>query len=85
MALTLTVTTPHGFCADDAYHRVEGLEITNEKQLVFHLRSYKAPEGFPQFDSRLVRGDYNLAGPNPFEQAYSQVKKLPGFEFAKDC
>lgn len=85
MALALTVTTPHGFVATDAYHRVEEVTIRDKTVLAFHLRSYVSP-GLPYFAERLVDdAPYDMGGSNPIEQAYVHLKSQPEFDKAIDC
>jgi hypothetical protein len=85
MALEKTVTTPHGFIATDAYHRVEGLRLQGKDQIAFQLRSYKDNSGVAHFSDVAHVCSYELNGANPIAQAYNYVKSLPEFTDAKDC
>lgn len=85
MALEKTVTTPHGFAAKNAYHRVEGLELSAKDTMSFLVRSYKQPYGFPCFFEKHMTAAYDIEGGNPIAQAYSHLKTLPEFAGAIDC
>jgi hypothetical protein len=84
MALEKTVTTPHGFDAVDAYHRVESVQVNKDK-MTFQVRSYKDNSGFPHFDNLALECIYSIAGENPIKQAYAHLKTLPEFAGATDC
>jgi hypothetical protein len=84
MALEKTVTTPHGFKAVDAYHRVEGTQVSKDK-MTFNVRSYKNNSGLPHFDDASFNCAYNIASDNPIKQAYEHLKTLPEFNGAVDC
>jgi hypothetical protein len=85
MALTKTVTTPQGFDAQDAYHRVENLTLIGKDVMSFCVRSYKQPTGVPAFAETQHTAPYDMAGDNPIAQAYEAAKKLSQFSDAKDC
>lgn len=85
MALSKTVRTPQGFDAQDAYHRVEGLQIKNKTTISYMVRSYKDDSGVPAFVDCQYESAYDLAGENPIAQAYGHLKTLPEFENSKDC
>jgi hypothetical protein len=84
MALEKTVTSPCGFKALAAYHRVEGVSLTDKVTIVFHVRSYKE-QGKPFFAEQVVQAAYDINGENPFRQAYDHLKTLPDFQDAEDC
>jgi hypothetical protein len=84
MALEKTVTTPHGFKAIDAYHRVEAVSLINKEQISFHVRSYVSQDK-PFFAEQVLSSEYVLDGQNPIKQAYEYVKTLPDFANATDC
>jgi hypothetical protein len=84
MALKKTAITPHGFTASDAYHRVEGTQVSKDK-LTFHVRSYKDNSGLPHFADASFNCVYDIAGSNPIAQAYAHLKTLPEFDGATDC
>jgi hypothetical protein len=84
MALKKTVKTPHGFDASDAYHRIEGTQISKDT-MAFQVRSYKDNSGLPHFADASFNCEYDIAGSNPIAQAYSYLKTLPEFAGAFDC
>jgi hypothetical protein len=84
MALEKTATTPHGFKAVDAYHRVEGTQVGKDK-MTFQVRSYKDNSGLPHFADASFNCAYDIAGSNPIAQAYAHLKTLPEFDGATDC
>jgi len=83
MALQKTVTTPHGFDANDAYHRVENVSLLTKEKIRFSVRSYKSPQE-PFFNEEYHECAYQLDGDNPIKQAYGYVKGLDAFENAAD-
>lgn len=85
MAFKKTVITPQGFNAEDAYHRVEGLELTSKDSMSFLVRSYKQATGFLCFAEKRITAEYDIAGNNPIAQAYIAAKKQSEFTEAKDC
>ena len=84
MALQKTVTTPQGFNATNAYHRVEGVSLPEKDQLSFVLRSYKSPSSTISFEDHAYACPYNIGGANPHTQAYEFVKTLDAFSNAED-
>jgi len=84
MALKKTVTTVHGFEANDAYHRVEGTQVSKDA-MTFQVRSYKDNSGFPHFADASFGCAYDIAGDNPIAQAYKHLKTLPEFAGANNC
>jgi hypothetical protein len=82
MALSKTVTTPQGFTATNAYHRVEGVSLT-KTQLAFHARSYVQVDK-PAFADQDYKCAYDLTGENPIRQAYLHLKTLPEWADAVD-
>jgi hypothetical protein len=85
MALKKTVTTPQGFEAQDAYHRVENLTLLAKDTMSFAVRSYKQSTGVPAFAETQHTAVYDIACDNPIAQAYTAAKALPQFTDAKDC
>jgi hypothetical protein len=85
MALQLTTTTPQGFTATDAYHRVENISLHNKNSIVFSISSYKDNLHTNLFKSEIKHCDYDLNGENPIKQAYLHLKTLPDFADAVDC
>lgn len=84
MALQKTVNTPHGFEANDAYHRVEGTQISKDT-IKFQVRSYKNNSDLPHFADASFGCAYDIAGDNPIAQAYKHLKTLPEFAGATNC
>jgi hypothetical protein len=84
MAFQKTITTPHGFIAADAYHRVENLSIQGKDSISFLLCSKKSAND-PAFAQRPFACDYDIDGTNPIKQAYTHLKTLPEFADATDC
>lgn len=85
MALQLTVKTPQGFDAVDAYHRVEELCLPVKTKIRFLLKSYKTQNEKFAFEYNTLETNYDLNGKNPIAQAYEFVKSLSDFADAKDC
>ena len=84
MALKKTAITPQGFTASEAYHRVEGIQLSKDK-ITFQVRSYKDNSGLPHFADAPFNCAYDIAGDNPIKQAYAHLKTLPEFFGATDC
>lgn len=84
MALEKTVTTSHGFTAANAYHRVEGTQVSKDT-MAFQVRSYKDNSGLPHFADESFNCAYDIAGDNPIKQAYAHLKTLPEFAGATNC
>lgn len=86
MALEKTTQTVHGFQAVNAYHRIEGVILEGKNKIAFRVRAYKENSGnHPAFDDKGFSCDYDIAGANPFAQAYAHLKTLPEYVEAKDC
>jgi hypothetical protein len=85
MALKKTVQTPHGFNAQNAYHRVEGLHIKNNTTIAYQVRSYMDNSGVPAFADYSYESAYDMNGLNPINQAYIYLKTLQNFADATDC
>jgi len=84
MALEKTAITSHGFTASNAYHRVEGTQVSKDS-MTFQVRSYKDNSGLPHFADASFGCAYDIAGDNPIKQAYEHLKTLPEFASANDC
>jgi hypothetical protein len=84
MALQKTVTTPQGFEATNAYHRVEGVSLPTKDQLTFVLRSYRSSADAVAFHDHAYACPYSMSGPNPHTQAYAFIKTLDAFANAED-
>jgi hypothetical protein len=85
MAIELTVTTPQGFEATNAYHRIENITIQNKETISFALCAYKDNTQKIAFDTKGMSCKYDITGNNPIAQAYMYLKTLPEFASAKDC
>lgn len=83
MAMSKTITTPQGFTAQNAYHRVEAIKLTKQ-QIAFRVRSYVQPDK-PAFGDHGYECAYNLNGENPIRQAYLYLKTLPEWADAVDA
>ncbi|UQP02226.1 hypothetical protein L0Z36_10095 [Burkholderia multivorans] len=83
MAFKINCTTPHGFEAQGAYCRVEGLTLM-KGALTFALRRYKDNTGLPCFLEQYFSAPYVLTSVNPLQQAYDYLKTLPEFATAVD-
>lgn len=84
MALQKTVTTPQGFEATNAYHRVEGISLPEKTSMSFLLRSYKSSSDGVSFNEEAYTCSYDLNGANPNTQAYAYLKSLDAFLDAGD-
>ena len=84
MALQKTVTTTHGFVAQDAYHRVEEVRFDSKESISFNVRSYKSTD-YPAFGDAVFSCVYDHTDQSPFVQAYDHIKSLPDFAGALDC
>jgi hypothetical protein len=85
MAFTKTSTTPCGFSATNAYHRVEGVKLDTKTSISFRVRSYKENSNVPHFADVGHTCAYDLSGANPIAQAYKHLKTLEEFADAVDC
>jgi len=85
MALAKTASTPFGFEATDAYHRVEGVALDSKTAMSFSARSYKESAGVAAFADERHHCAYDLHGANPVAQAYAYLKTLDAFKDAQDC
>ena len=85
MALQKSTTSPQGFNADNAYHRVENVSLLNKNSLNFMVLSYASASNNVSFQADAYNCDYDLEGDNPIKQAYEYLKTLPEFSGATDC
>lgn len=85
MALQKTVTTPQGFTATNAYHRVEAIRITGKTAMQFNVYSHIDGKTVSFFAEYLFDCAYDVSGENPLKQAYLYLKTLPEFAGATDC
>ena len=84
MALNKTTTSPQGFEAVNAYHRVQGLCLVTNQNITFQVYAYKDVT-FPAFAASNYSCAYDINGENPIKQAYLHLKTLPEFATATDC
>lgn len=86
MALEKTITTKSGLVAENAYHRVQNVQIAEKNTLFFGLHSYKDKDAlFSPLDEQIFKCDYDLNGANPIAQAYVFLKTQESMVDAKDC
>jgi hypothetical protein len=85
MALKITVQTPQGFKATDAYHRVESVTTPTKTRMEFMVHSYKNADAPVAFANEVYSCPYDLTAGNPIEQAYGHLKTLPVFSAAVNC
>lgn len=85
MALNKTVTTPQGFEAVNAYHRVESVSVQGKTELIFSLASYKDKDQELSFASNRMVCPYDISAGNVFEQAYLFLKGTEEFSGSVDC
>jgi hypothetical protein len=85
MALQKTVTTPQGFTATNAYHRVEAIRIAGKTAMQFNVYSHIDGQTIPFFAEYLFDCPYDVNGANPLAQAYEHLKIQPEFAGATDC
>lgn len=84
MALKKSAQTPFGVNVQDAYIRVEGVQLTSKDQISFRVRT--SVDGvLPHFADVGYECAYDIQGYNPIAQAYKHLKTLPEFEGAIDC
>jgi hypothetical protein len=86
MALKKTTTTLSGLVAQEAYHRVEGLQLEGKDTIAFRVRSYKDSDAsLPSFQEAAFKCSYDLNGKNPIARAYEYAKTQEEFSDAQDC
>lgn len=84
MALNKTVTTPQGFEANGAYHRVSFVRLDGKDKIVFIVSSSKDKTS-SSFEDHSFEATYDLEGGNPIKQAYLHLKTTHQFSDAEDC
>lgn len=83
MALKKNTETNFGFEIQNAYIRVESVQVGKDK-IQFQVRS--SVDGVkPHFSDVSYECAYALDGDNPIAQAYAHLKTLPEFAGATDC
>ena len=84
MALQCDVTAPGGLSALDAYIRVIDPAIDNNEHINFTLTFSVDGDAPAPFATRRERCTYDLAGENPYAQAYAFLASQPEFEGATE-
>jgi 5-methylcytosine-specific restriction endonuclease McrBC regulatory subunit McrC len=84
MALKKTIITGFGITVNDAYHRIEGVQLISKDKITFQVRASIDGQK-PHFQDVLFVCNYVLTGENPIKQAYEYLKTLPEFAGAIDC
>lgn len=84
MAIKKNITTEAGLTATDAYIRVIKIDISQKQNAVAEL-SFGVNEDAMPFQYKAVAFQFNLAGDNPWKQAYNYIKTLPEYQDAVDC
>ncbi len=82
MALENTVTMENGIVVNNAYCRVENINLKKDK-IFFSVFKYVTTDKKP-FEDQRMSAHYDLLGDNPFAQAYAYLKTLSEFAEATD-
>jgi hypothetical protein len=85
MALEKTVQTEYGFIAENAYHKVCNVIISNGKTMSYRVNVFANKNNSISFQVKDFNCDYDIQGDNPIKQAYKHLKTLPEFVGATDC
>lgn len=83
MAIKNKVKLDNGVIVDEAYCRVENIQLS-KTEMTFTLRNYVEVEK-PFFSESLFSCSYDIEGDNAFIQAYEHVKSLDYFVSSIDC
>lgn len=84
MAFKKSLQTPFGIEVQDAYHRVEGVQLISKTEMKFQVRA--SIDGVKaHFADSAYECEYDITGDNPIRQAYKHIKTLPEFAGATDC
>jgi hypothetical protein len=83
MALKKNIETLYGFIVNNAYIKVESVNVVKNK-ITFSVNFY-VDNSKPFFDSKVYACNYDIQSDNPICQAYKHLKTLPEFEGATDC
>lgn len=84
MALLVSVEY-RGLQVGNAYTTVCQPTISPNKNEVVFCVVYRVSPEHDEFTSEMLQGPYDLAGENPYVQAYEYLKTLPKFADAIDC
>jgi len=79
MAIKLTVQTASGITVTDAVHRVKCITLQSTELMAFLVRSYATIEAQEPFEEKAFECGYDVAGANPWAQAYAHLQGLPAF------
>jgi len=89
MALQKTFVTSQGFEAENAYHRIEKIDVVSKTEILMDVKSYKSkPEAEKTpilLSSSVVSAPFDVNGGGVFSQAYTALKTKPAFAGATDC
>ena len=83
MALKCNITTQSGVTINEAYCRAIDFSV-GKTQMSFGIQVFADKEKSPVEVDRIA-APYDLNGKNPYAQAYTHLKTLPGFAGAVDC
>jgi hypothetical protein len=83
MALSMTIGF-RGIAVDDAYHRVDCVQVVAKSSLRISVGTYGNRNSEPLVVRDYVSA-YDIDGDNPIAQAYLHLKTLPEFAGATDC
>lgn len=83
MAITKNIETQFGITIENAYLRIESIEI-NRDLMTINLKKYADKEK-SFFAEKNYTCMYNINGENPFKQGYVYLKTLEEFKEAEDC
>lgn len=83
MALKKTIETIQGLSVNDAYIRIEDVNL-NKNEMTFNVKTYVDVDK-PCLSEEFFKSVYNIDGNNPIKQGYEYLKTLPEFSGAVDC
>ena len=84
MAISKTINTKFGITVQNAYHRVESVNILSKTNMTFVVFIYADKEKI-HLDEQFYSCAYDINGSSPIKQAYEYFKTLPEFAGATDC
>lgn len=85
MALTKDIVTIHGIAVSSAYFRVETVHLPSKTEMMYSINGYVDSSQVHPVWTRQTTAAYDIAGENPFRQAYLHLKTLQDFADATDC
>lgn len=74
----------NGLTVVDGYLKVSSPTISTDKSVLSFGIIYQASEGDPMLQAETYQCAYDIAGSDPFSQAYSYIKSLEKFSEATD-